>query len=330
MKEKAKMYLVAAVCLTCFVLMFTLALTPEVSAQRKFYSIATATTGGTFYPTGVALAQLYSEKLGSKGIKFSAQTSAGSVENVDLMRKDEAQITYLQSNVAIWAYEGSHMFQGKAYKDVRMLFPMFASQYHIIVRGDIKSIRDIRGKRFVVGRPGSGTDTSSKAVLEAFGITYNDIKADYIGQAEAINALKNRQVDGALLVGGFPISAVADLMASPGIDSRILPLTNEELQTIHKKHPWIYPAKVPAGTYMGQKSDIPTASHAVFLMSRNDLPEDLAYQLVKLTFENLDWLRKAHGAFKQMSLEGAKELLTMGVPLHPGATKYYREKKLIN
>lgn len=294
---------------------------------KEFITITTATTGGSFYPSGVALAQLFNEQLGDKlDISFSAQSSAGSVENIDILKKKEAEIAYLQNNVILWAYEGNHQFEGNPYNTLRTLLPMFSSQYHFFVSEEINNLQDLRNKKFVVGRPGSGTETSSKLVMEALGITYDDFQPEFLGQTEAADGLRNGLVNAINMVGGSPIAAVSDLMATPVKRFKFLSLSDEEISVINKAEPWMLPMTIPAGTYLNQPDDIKTLGHAVFLSTTADMPEDLAYQIVKTTFENLDWLRQSYAAWNKLSLDSVNEkFLNFLVPVHEGALKYYRE-----
>lgn len=298
---------------------------------KEFITITTATTGGSFYPSGVALAQLFTEQLGDKlDLNFSAQSSAGSVENIDILKKKEAEIAYLQNNVILWAYEGNHQFEGNPYSTLRTLLPMFSSQYHFFVSKEINNLRDLRNKKFVVGRPGSGTETSSKLVMEALGITYDDFQPEFLGQTEAADGLRNGLVDAINMVGGSPIAAVSDLMATPVKRFKFLSLSDEEISVINKAEPWMLPMTIPAGTYLNQPDDIKTLGHAVFLSTTVDMSEDLAYQIVKTTFENLDWLRQSYAAWKKLSLDSVNEkFLNFAVPVHEGALKYYREIGLV-
>ncbi len=299
----------------------------ERTGIKDFYTITTATTGGSFYPTGVALAQLWSEQLGDKlGTRFSAQTSAGSPENVDILDKNEAEIAYMQNNVVLWAYRGTNMFEGKPHKNFRLILPMFSSTYHFMVDKNINSLSALRGKRFVVGRPGSGTETSSRLVLEALGISYDDIKAEFLGQSEGLEALRNGQVDGVLAVGGHPISAVSDIMATPTRRFKMLNVAEDELQKINKAEPWMIPTEIPADTYPNQTTPIRTLKHMVFLLVKEDMNPEVVYQIVKTTWENMDWLRESHGAFNRMSIDLADEdFFNFEVPVHEGAKRYYRE-----
>jgi len=294
---------------------------------KEFVTITTATSGGSFYPSGVSLAQLLNEQLGDKlDTSFSAQSSAGSVENIDILQKKEAEIAYVQNNVILWAYEGTHDFKGKPYTTLRTLFPMFDSQYHFFVTEGINNLQDLREKKFVVGRPGSGTETSGKLVMEALGMTYNDFKPEFIGQSEAVDALKNGLTNGIIMVGGYPIGAVSDLMATPVKRFKFLSLSDEEISVINKAEPWMLPMTIPSGIYLNQPDDIKTLGHAVYLAATVDMPDELAYQIAKTTFENLDWLRQSHSAWKKLSLDAVNEkFFNFTVPVHEGALKYYRE-----
>lgn len=298
---------------------------------KEFITITTATTGGSFYPAGVALAVLLNEQLGDKlDISFSSQSSAGSVENIDILQKKEAEIAFIQNNVILWAYEGTRKYEGSPYEKLRTLTPLFSSQYHFFVSKEIDSLRDMRKKKFVVGRPGSGTETSSKLVLEALGLTYDDFKPEFLGQSEAADALRNGLVDGINMVGGFPIAAVSDLMATPSKRFKFLSLSDEEISTINKAEPWMSPVTIPAGTYLKQPEDIKTVGHNVYITTTVDMPEELAYQVVKTIFENLDWLEVSYGAWKKLSLDKVDgSYLNFIVPVHEGALKYYRELGIV-
>jgi len=299
---------------------------------QNFVTITTATTGGSFYPSGVALAQLLKEKLSPElGISFSAVSSAGSVENAEMLKQGEAEIGYLQNNVILWAYHGIRDFKGKPpFEKLRTLTPIFSSQYHWFVKPNINSLSEVKGKRVVVGRPGSGTETSTRLALEALGITYDDITPEFIGQAEAADALKDGIVDVIQMTGGSPIAAVTDLMSTPAKRFKFLNVPEEEVSAIYKAEPWMMPMTIPAGTYPNQPEDIRTNGHFVYLATTTDMSKDLAYKIVKTIFENLDWLRESYAAWKKLSLDKVdKDFLSFDVPVHEGALQYYREVGIV-
>ena len=308
------------------VLVFFMFLTCSAFAT-EFYTVTTATTGGSYYPAGVAISQLWYEKLGEKlDIKFSAQSSAGSVENADILRKKEAEIALMQNNVVLWAYFGTHMFEGKPNKNFRLLQPFVPNAYHFMVDKKINSLLDIKGKRFVVGRAGSGTLTVSEAVLAAIGLSFDDFRPEYLGQQEGLNALRNGVVDVVLAMGGYPVPSISDMMATPIRSFKMLNLSDEEQNIIHQKEPWILITEIPANTYMNQPEPIKTLQHVALFIVTEEMPEDVAYELAKTTWENMDWLRKASAIFNRMKIEAVDEgFLNYPVPLHKGAEKYYKE-----
>ncbi len=298
----------------------------------EFYSVTTATTGGSYYPAGVAITQLWNEQLGKKlDIKFSAQSSAGSVENADILRKKEAEIGFMQSNVVLWAYSGTHMFKDKPSKNFRLLQPFVPNAYHFVVANDVNSLLDIKGKRFVVGRAGSGTSTSSQGVFGALGISYDEFRPESLGQAEGLDAVRNGVVDGVLAIGGYPVPAIADVMAAPKRSYKFLSLSDVERKIINKVENWIIPTEIPADTYMNQPEPIKTLQQFAYFIVTEEMPEEIAYELAKTTWENMDWLRKASAIFNRMKIESIDEDFTnFPVPLHKGAEKYYKEIGIID
>lgn len=297
----------------------------------EFYTITTATTGGSYYPAGVAITQLWNEQLGKKlDIKFSAQSSAGSVENADILRKKEAEIAIMQNNVVLWSYFGTHIFKDKPNKNFRLLQPFVPNAYHFIVANNINSLLDIKGKRFVVGRAGSGSATASQAVLEALGISYDEFKPEYLGQGEGLDAVRNGVVDGILALGGYPVPAIADVMAAPKRSYKILNLTDVERKIINQVENWILPTEIPANTYLNQPEPIKTLQHVALFIVTEEMPEEVAYELAKTSWEKMDWLRKASAIFNRMKIENVDEdFINYPVPLHKGAEKYYKEIGII-
>jgi TRAP transporter TAXI family solute receptor len=263
-------------------------------------------------------------------IKFSAQSSAGSVENADILRKKEAEIALMQNNVVLWSYFGTHMFKDKPNKNFRLLQPFVPNAYHFIVANNINSLLDIKGKRFVVGRAGSGSATASQAVLEALGISYDEFRPEYLGQGEGLDAVRNGVVDGILALGGYPVPAIADVMAAPKRSYKILNLTDVERKIINKVENWILPTEIPANTYLNQPEPIKTLQHVALFIVTEEMPEEVAYELAKTSWEKMDWLRKASAIFNRMKIENVDEdFINYPVPLHKGAEKYYKEIGII-
>lgn len=196
---------------------------------------------------------MWNEQLSKKlDIKFSAQSSAGSVENADILRKKEAEIAFMQNNVVLWSYFGTHMFKDKPNKNFRLLQPFVPNAYHFVVANNINPLLDIKGKRFVVGRTGSGTANTSQALFDALGISYDEFIPEFLGQSEGLDAVRNGVVDGVLAIGGYPVPAIADVIAAPKRGYKFLSLSNVERKIINKVENWILPNEIPANTYLNQ------------------------------------------------------------------------------
>ena len=292
--------------------------------------LATATTGGTYYPVGVALSTLWSIKLRSEkpaAIKVNPITSAGSGENINMLKGKEVEMAILQGLFGKMAWNGTHIYKGKPMKELRSITLLWPNVEHFVIYQDkVKTgtITDIKGLKFSIGRAGSGTERSGLTIMSGVGMGRDDVKAEYLGYFESSKAMKDKRIEGANLCAGPPVAAVTDLFATPGMKVKVLDFTNEQLEAINKKTP--YPAFryiVPANTYPGQKKEINAIAQPNFLGIRADVDADLVYKLTKTIYENLPYLYAIHQATKFMKLE----LATSGLPcpLHPGALKYYRE-----
>lgn len=298
------------------------------AAKPTNINIATATTGGVYYPLGNAMAQLFNKKV--PNVKASAQATAGTPQNILLMQKKEAEVAFAQNGVAYYAYNGKEMFKDKPVKMLRAITHLYPNVMHIVVNANsnITSIKQFEGKRFVPGAVGSATEVNSKEILGLYGLDYKDkknVKADYLGYSEAAEALKDGRVDGILIAGGLPTAAVLD--AASAVKIRILSLEPDMIAKLTKEMPWYYPVTIPKGTYMGQDEDVHTVAVANILICRDDLSTDMVYQMTKALYENQKDLVTAHSAAKYMVLKNALNGLT--VPLHPGAEKYYKEVGII-
>lgn len=294
----------------------------EAKAPSRI-SIATATTGGVYYPVGNALAQLWTQK---NNVQAVAQSTAGTPQNINMMEKKEAEIAFAQNGVAYYAYNGKEMYKDRPQKELRAMSFLYPNVMHFVVKADsgINSIKDLKGKRFVPGTTGSATEVNSREMLAVYGLDYRerkDLQADYVGYNEAAEALKNGQVQGIMIAGGLPTAAVLDVATSSNV--RLLSMEPEMIEKLTKENPWYYPYTIPKGTYKGQTEDVKTVAVANILITRADLPTDFVYNLTKTMYENLKALGDAHGAMKDLKKEDALNGLT--VPLHEGAKKYFKE-----
>ncbi|UCG63962.1 MAG: TAXI family TRAP transporter solute-binding subunit [Deltaproteobacteria bacterium] len=303
---------------------------PACAAKPVELVLATATTGGTYYPVGVALSTLWSLKLRNEkpaAIKVNPITSAGSGENINMLKGKEVEMAILQGLFGKMAWNGTDIYKGKPMKDLRSITLLWPNVEHFVIyQGKVKTgtITDIEGLKFSIGRAGSGTERSGLTIMSGVGMGRDDVKAEYLGYFESSKAMKDKRVEGANLCAGPPVAAVTDLFATPGMKVQILEFTDEQLKAINAKT--AYPGfryKIPANTYPGQKMEIKTIAQPNFLGIRADADPAIVYTLTKTIYENLPYLYAIHQATKFMKLE----LATSGLPcpLHPGALKYYQE-----
>ncbi len=298
------------------------------------YILSTASTGGTYYPVGVALATLTKVKLEPRQkIGMNAISSAGSGENVRLLREGEAQFGILQGLFGHFAATGTGPVEADGPQDhLRSVSLLWPNVEHFILSnehvdsGDFSDFMNIKGEAAALGRANSGTIGSNNAILSSFGVDlYSDFTLIEGGYGPSAEALQNGQAEGISTPAGPPVGAVSQLMAAAGDNVTILDFTDEQLaQANDGKGALWFRYVIEAGTYPGQTEDINTMAQPNFLATHADIPEEHVYQITKTIYENLPFLNAIHPATKAMSLEVA--INGLPVPLHPGAARFYAEQ----
>jgi hypothetical protein len=316
------------------ILSLFIAIEPTESKASENLIIATATTGGTFYPVGVALGTLISIKLAKEDkITASAINSAGSNENVQMLKNKEVQMAILQSLFGHYAFNGTGPYKDKPVKNFYSITMLWENVEHFVLlekyakTGMITDLKGI-GKKFSIGKRGSGTEGSGLVILEAMGIKDGkDLTFEYLDYNSSAQAMMDGKLVAANLGAGPPVSAVTQLYAQMGEEKiQLLDFSDEQLEAVRKILPIWNRYVVKAGTYPGQKKDINTIAQPNFLAVREDISEETVYKITKTIFENLPFLVGIHKATKAISIDNAIDGLP--VPLHPGAVKYYKEKNI--
>ena len=293
---------------------------PGAHAQ-SFINILTGGTSGVYYPLGVAIGKIYSDKI--PNVKTQVQATKASVENLILLQQGRGELAFTLGDSLKAAWEGDEEAGFKSRLDkLRTLGAIYPNYIQIVATSDsgIKTLADLKGKSLSVGAPKSGTELNSRAILSAAGMTYKSIgKVEYLPFAESVDLMKNRQLNATLQSAGLGVASLKDLSTSTEITVVSVPKA-----IVDKIGPPFVPATIPANTYTGQDKDVPTAAVINYLVTSAAVSDDLAYQMTRLIFESLPELVNAHAAGKAIKLETA----TTGspVPLHPGAIRYYREK----
>lgn len=304
----------------------------EIPQGKTKYILATATTGGTYYPVGVALGALTKVKVDPQhGVSLSAISSAGSGENVKLLREGSAQFAILQGLWGAWARAGEGKLSGAGPQEhLRAVTMLWQNVEHFVIRsqyaetGTIDDMTNLKGRKFSIGRRNSGTEGSGRHILGALGFDPNtDLILVYQGYGPSADALQNGTIEGMNVPAGPPVSAVTRAFAAAGTNLTILNFTSDQLARVNRKYPLWSAYTIEAGTYPGQNAPVRTIAQPNFLAVRADVPEEHVYLITKAVFENLPFLTNIHSATKEMSLKTA--LTGLPLPLHPGARRYFEE-----
>lgn len=308
--------------------------------EMKFFTIGTGGTGATYYPVGGVIANAISNPPGSRkcneggscgvdGLIASAVSSRGSVDNVNAIISGLRSSGFAQSDVAFWAYTGTGTMAGKPpAKDLRTIAALFAEHVHLIARADsgINSVADLKGKRVSLDEPGSGTYVDAKLILEANGLSTSDVTAEALKPTAASEALRNKKIDAYFIVAGYPTGAVVELASAERI--KLVPIDGPGAAKLVSAHKFFSASAIPEGTY----EKVPAAKTIAvgaqwFTSAKQD--EQLIYNITKALWnENTrKLLDVGHAKGKSITLKTALD--GVGVPLHPGAERFYKEAGII-
>ncbi|TBW38638.1 TAXI family TRAP transporter solute-binding subunit [Siculibacillus lacustris] len=311
-----------------------------VGQQMAFFRIGTGGTAGTYFPIGGLLSNAVSNPPGSRacadggacgvpGLIATAVATNGSVANINGIESGALESGLTQSDVAYWAYSGTGVFEGKAkIENLRGIANLYPETIHLVARkgAGIKSPADLKGKRVSLDEPGSGTLIDARIVLSAYGLTEKDVKAEYLKPNASGDRLRDGALDAFFFVGGYPTGAISELATSSGIE--LVPIAGPEAKKILADFKFFGPDKVPAGTYKDVEGVETVSVNALWVTSAKQ-PEDLVYGVTKALWnDNSRKLMDAgHAKGKQIRKETALD--GIGIPLHPGAEKFYREVGLL-
>ena len=289
---------------------------------KQFLNIATGGTAGTYYPLGGALAELLNQNI--KGMNASAQSTGASVANVNMLKDGSVDIAFIQNDIAYYAANGKEMFKDNKVESIRGIAALYPETVQFVTTADkgIKSIADLKGKKVAVGASGSGAEANARQILGAYGLTYDDIDAQYLSFGEAADALKDGNVDVGVVVAGFPTAAIQDLAANKS--AALVNIDAEHADKLMKQYPYFTKITVPKGTYPGQEEDVSTVAVKCVIVTTDKLSDDLGEQIAKAIYEHLDRMKAAHAVGKYITKDTALE--GMSVKMNAGAEKYLKAK----
>jgi TRAP transporter TAXI family solute receptor len=294
-------------------------------AQQRFFRIGTGGTGGTYYPVGGLIANAVS----TDKINVSAVATNGSVANVNGIVGGSMESGFSQADINAWAYTGTGIYEGKPkIEELRVIANLYPESVHVVVKkgAGIKSIADLKGKRVSLDEPGSGTLVNARALLGAFGVTERDIRPEYLKQTQSVEKLKDGTLDGYFQTTGYPQGALTELAATNGFE--LLPIDGAVRDKIMAQFKFFAKDAIPDGAYKDVKGVETIAVGAQWTTSSKQ-PDDLVYEITKALWSDKTRTALDTGHAKGKAIQKATALEGVGIPLHAGAEKYYKEAGLL-
>jgi TRAP transporter TAXI family solute receptor len=306
------------------------AATPQVKPARISLLMATGMPGGTAYQAGLGMASLWTTKLKKMGIRVSAAISEGSSENIEAIRIADADLIIVDQLFLSMAYKGSGIYNNHPVTELRSIASLWPDIVHIIVRSEGSSagtLDDLPGKILGTGLPDSGSKFLTELLVGTLGAKANQVSLRSMSPLAAAEALRSGTIQAMASSGGIPIPVIATLADEFEHRLKFLSVSDAELQSV-KNDGWENAIRmvIPAGTYAGQTEPVPTVGQRGILAVAASLDPQVVYALTRVFFENLDYLAKVHPACKNIEL--AKAFEGLDVPLHRGAVRYFKERKV--
>lgn len=312
-----------------------LSVLPSVSAAQdikrsdQYITVLTGPSSGIYFPIGGAFSTL----IGKLGYKASATATGATAENINALQTGQGEIAIAMSDAVIQAVEASGAYEGKKpAANLRALMGLWPNVCQIVTTADsgIKTFADLKGKRVGVGAPNSGVELNARMIFEAHGMSYKDVKVDYLNYGEAIDQMKNGLIQAAFVTSGLGNATIRELGVSKKI--AFVPVDGEARQRLIKKYPFFIESTIPAATY-GTASDTPTAAVMNILVADKKLPAEVVHDVLKNIFSptGLETIHASHATAKsnikpETALRG---VAGTAVPLHDGAIRFYKEQGLI-
>ncbi|MDC0738044.1 TAXI family TRAP transporter solute-binding subunit [Cognatishimia sp. SS12] len=311
-----------------------------IAQDIQFFSIGTGGTAFTYYPVGGVIANAISKPPGSRecgqggscgvdGLIASAVSSRGSVDNVNAIISGLRNSGFAQSDVAYWAYTGTGTMEGQEpAKELRTIAALFEEHIHLVALADsgINSVADLAGKAVSLDEPGSGTFVDATLILEANGLGIDDVKAEALKGNAAAEALRNGKIDAFFAVAGYPTGGIVELASSA--DIKLVPIDGAGAAALTEKFGFFAQSEIPAGVYEGIDAVSTVSVGAQWFTSAKE-DEELIYNITKALWNDESRKLLDVGHAKGATITADTALNGIGVPLHPGAERFYREAGLL-
>ena len=284
--------------------------------------LGTGGTTGTYYAVGGVMATVLNPLM--QNSHLTVTSTGASKANIQLIDDGDADMAIVQNDVMSYAHEGTDLFADEgAYEKFAPVCGLYDETVQIITcSDDVKTVADLKGKTVSVGDAGSGVEFNARQILDAYGLTFDDIKVVNASFGDSADSLKDEKIDAAFIVAGAPTTAVVDLSTTKAV--HLVELDDEHIKTLQDKYSFYTATTIPGGTYTGVDADAKTVSVRATLIASTNLSEDVVYEMLKTMFDNKDALAQGHAKFELLNIDDATKGIT--IPFHPGAKKYYEEQ----
>lgn len=288
-------------------------------------TMGTASSTGTFYYVGAAIGNAVSE---AGKLNVLVQATAGSNENVAMCQSGDIDLGMANCDALYAAYNGEMSYKDAGKQDIQQVAALYESQLHVFVteKSGIKDISELKGKKVCIGSQGTSYLFINEAILNAYGVTLDDVTPFYMSYAESAEALANGDIDAAFQTGGYPIAGIQQYAATTAF--RMLPVSDDVIKTVNEQYPFAKPSTIPAGIYENQsnESEVATLSYMTCLFCSSKANDDQVYAFTKLMMETLDTYKDTNSSTQQISPE---TVATQYIPFNAGAERYYKEAGLL-
>ena len=321
----------------------TLVAGTAVAQDPTFFRIGTGSAGGTYFPIGGTIANGISSPPGARacdeggqcgvpGLIAIAQSTTASVFNNTAVQNGELEAGLAAADVTRSMYLGEGKFEGKPHPNLRIVANLYPEDLHLVLPEgqSIESLSDLEGKRVGIAQAGSGTQVAVEMMLAEWGVTRDNMDEAELNNSQSAERLADGQLDAYFYAAGWPVSAMVQLATTKGME--LHSFTDEDLQKINGIIPAYIPSQIPAGVYEGIDYEVTTPAVSALLVVSSELSEELVYGITKAMWNDntRKLLDNGHAKGKQITPDSALDgIAALGVPLHPGAEKFYKEAGLL-
>ncbi|MEM6587371.1 MAG: TAXI family TRAP transporter solute-binding subunit [Pseudomonadota bacterium] len=321
----------------------TLTAGTAVAQDPTFFRIGTGSAGGTYFPIGGTIANGISAPPGSRpcdqggqcgvpGLIAIAQSTTASVFNNTAVQNGELEAGLAAADVTRSMFLGEGKFDGKPHEKLRVVANLYPEDLHLVMPqgASIDSLSDLEGKRVGIAQAGSGTQVAVEMMLSEWGLTRDNYDEAELNNSQSAERLADGQLDAYFYAAGWPVSAMVQLSTTKGME--LHSFTEEDLKKINDIIPAYIPSSIPAGVYEGVDYEVKTPAVSALLVVSSDLSEELVYGITKAMWNDntRKLLDNGHAKGKQITPDTALDgIAALGVPLHAGAEKFYKEAGLL-